>query len=138
MRVLIDLNQGNRQWLRRSRMLAWAIKPLLEGLVRVNQLYLRMHPNIPLLYKSGVRYKNEPKGQGFEEFVPIPTVMARRWGDCDDLAPWRCAELRERFREQATIRVQWKRHSDGTKLYHIVVRRGNNSIEDPSRLLGMK
>lgn len=138
MKVLIDLGRGARQWLRRSRMLAWAIKPLLEGNVRVNQLFLRTHPTTPWLYESGVVYKNEPKGQGYEEFALIPTVHERGWGDCDDLAPWRCAELRERAGEHAKIRVQWKKHPNGQKMFHIVVRRANGDIEDPSRVLGMR
>lgn len=139
MRVLIDLNRGNAGWLRRSRMLAWAIKPLCEALVRIDQLYLMMHPDTPLLYHSGVRYKNEPKGQPFEEFAPIPTLLERKWGDCDDLAPWRAAELRVRFREHATIRVQWRKVGPRReKLFHIVVRRADGSVEDPSHILGMR
>jgi hypothetical protein len=122
-------------------MLAWAIKPLCEALVRIDQLYLVLHPKVPLIYQSGVRYKNEPKGQPFEEFAPIPTLLQRGWGDCDDLAPWRAAELRTRYREHATIRVQWKRvrtRRGKEKLFHIVVRRANGAIEDPSRILGMR
>lgn len=139
MRILIDLNRGNSKWLRRSRMLAWAIKPLCEALVRIDQLYLMTHPETPALYSSGVRYQNEPQGQAFEEFAPIPTLLERKWGDCDDLAPWRAAELRVRHGEKAKIRVQWKRIGPGKeKLFHIVVRRADGSIEDPSRILGMR
>ena len=137
MKVLIDLGRGSGKWLRRSRTLGWAIKLLLEASTQVNQLYIRSHPGLPLLYQSGVRYQNEPRGQGYEEFAPLATVYERGWGDCDDLAPIRCAELRERFGERATIRVQWKKHPTG-KLFHIVVRRGDGSIEDPSRILGMR
>ncbi len=54
---------------------------------------------------------------------------------CDDLAPWRCAELRHQG-ERARIRIQWKRFPNG-KLFHIVVRRENGEIEDPSAILGM-
>ena len=139
MRILFDLNRGNPGWLRRSRMLAWAIKPLCEALVRIDQLYLVAHPNTPMLYESGVRYQNEPRGQPFEEFAPIPTLLGRKWGDCDDLAPWRAAELRVRGKENASIRVQWKRVGPNReKLFHIVVRRANGAIEDPSRILGMR
>lgn len=127
-------------------MLGNAIKPLLESLVLVDQIFLRTH-RVPLLYKSGVRYMEEPLnqaklGQGepqrVEEFAAIPAVLERGWGDCDDLAPWRCAELREHG-EPAKIRIQWKRHpTTGQKLFHIIVRRADGSIEDPSRLLGMR
>jgi hypothetical protein len=85
-----------------------------------------------------------------EEFASVPAVYARKWGDCDDLAPWRCAELRK-LGFQARIRIKWEKFPSG-KMYHIVVRRfgavpdfnprfmvrdGNSVIEDPSRALGM-
>ena len=62
--------------------------------------------------------------------------------NCDDLAPWRCAELRLREKEPAKIRIQWQRPTlrDGTKgrkYFHIVVRRADGRIEDPSAKLGM-
>jgi hypothetical protein len=68
----------------------------------------------------------------------------RIWMDvhnCDDLAPWRVAEL-QAHGEKAKIRIQWKRPtlangSKGKKYFHIVVRRQNGSIEDPSAKLGM-
>lgn len=138
MRIVIDLGKGGLEtgWLRHSRMLGSAIKPILEANVLVNQQYLRMHPQTPLLYQSGVRYQNEPAGQGYEDFALIPAILERGWGDCDDLAPYRVAELRERFGEAATIRIEWKKTRNG-KLYHILVRRGDGRIEDPSRMLGM-
>jgi len=129
------------------------IKALLDAQVRNNLLYLSLNPNTPLLYASGVRYKNEPNftfnGAPAEEFASIPIVLARKWGDCDDLAPWRCAELIHREGEHAKIRVQWRarRNANGTrgrKYFHIVVRRAKKDrfcnddlIEDPSALLGM-
>lgn len=115
-------------------MVGLAIKPLLDTLVVVNRLYLRLHPDTPLLYESGVRYREEPKDT-IEEFASIPVVLDRMWGDCDDLAPYRCAELLE-LGENASIRIQWRKGPKG-RLYHIVVRREDDSIEDPSRILGM-
>lgn len=61
--------------------------------------------------------------------------------NCDDLAPWRCAEL-QMHGEHAKIRVQWKRPTlsngkKGRKYFHIVVKRSNGFIEDPSEKLGM-
>lgn len=69
---------------------------------------------------------------------------SRIWLDvhnCDDLAPWRTAEL-QAHGEKAKIRIQWKRPilsngKKGKKYFHIVVRRENGSIEDPSAKLGM-
>jgi hypothetical protein len=122
------------------------IKALLDAQVRNNLLYLSLHRGVPPLYASGVRYRNEPTGQTFngqpaEEFALIPVVLARKWGDCDDLGPWRVSELIHAG-ERAKIRVQWRarRNADGTqgrKYFHIVVRRADGTIEDPSAKLGM-
>lgn len=149
MQVVCSLShgrEGTSNWLRKSRTFGTAIKALLDAQVRNNLLYLSLHPGTPMLYASGVVYKNEPTGQTFnglpaEEFAAIPVVLARKWGDCDDLAPFRVAEL-IRAGERAKIRVQWRarRNFDGTlgrKYFHIVVRRADGTIEDPSAKLGM-
>jgi hypothetical protein len=156
MKVVLNLGE-NPLWLRKSRNLALSLKRILEALVEVNQHYLREHPGVPLLYQSGVRYKEEPArhavlvmaSNGFEgrveEFASIQAVLERGWGDCDDLAPWRCAELRERFKQRAHIRVDWRRTKSG-RLFHIVVRKPDpltglvseeSPVEDPSAKLGM-
>lgn len=146
MKVLVNLGETNSGWTRKARLLAAALRPILESLVTVDQLFLANH-HVPRIYESGVRYKEEPsrhallsfQGSGkqrVEEFAAIPAILQRGWGDCDDLAPWRCAELRMQG-EKAKLRVQWRRQANGSKLYHIVVRRADGSIEDPSRLLGM-
>jgi hypothetical protein len=139
-------SEGTSNWLRKSRVFGTVIKALLDAQVRNNLLYLSLHRGIPPLYKSGVRYKPEPEGQTFnglpaEEFALIPVVLARKSGDCDDLAPWRCAELIHGG-EPAKIRIQWRARrnldgSSGRKYFHIVVRRSNGVIEDPSAELGM-
>jgi len=155
MKIEINLGEGNSNWLHPSRSLGGAIKPILEALTTVDLIYLTTH-HVPLLYQSGVRYQEEPRQsmtgseRPIEEFASVPEVFARKWGDCDDLAPWRCAELRK-LGFQARIRVQWKKFPNG-KMFHIVVRRdgnvpdfnprymvrdGNTVIEDPSRALGM-
>jgi hypothetical protein len=136
MKILVNLSRGKTSgWLHRSRILGVAIKAILDAQVKIDQLYLRLH-KCPPLYKSGVRYREEDPSKGFEEFACIPIVITRGWGDCDDLAPWRCAELREAG-EKAKIRIQWKKQGNGQKLFHIVVRRENGNIEDPSLILGM-
>ncbi len=132
MRMEIDL--GDHPSWRSSRLMGLALKPILEALTTVNHIFLTTH-HVPPLYASGVRYRNEPREWKNEHFDCIPVVLGRGWGDCDDLAPWRCAELRA-LGEKARIRIQWKRLPQG-KLFHIVVRRENGSIEDPSALLGM-
>lgn len=144
MMVLMNLSGEQSGWLHRSKRLAIAIKALLDAQVLINQVYLSLH-DVPPLYRSGVRYMNEPKKwliQGYpiaiEEFACIPEIIKRGFGDCDDLAPWRCAELR-RAGEKAKIRITWKANPvEGGKLFHIVVRRADGSIEDPSLKLGMR
>lgn len=146
MKVLVNLSGETSRWLKQSRMLGLAIKPILDALVTDDQLYLRVH-HVPPIYESGVRYMEEPVNQAklgggptyrVEEFAAIPAVIERGWGDCDDLAPWRCAELRENG-EAAKVRIQWKKNvASGQKLFHIVVRRADGRIEDPSLLLGMR
>lgn len=148
MQILCRLSpsDGPSNWLHRSQVLGLAIRPILEACVLNDMLYLALHKNVPALYASGVRYENEPhwtfQGEPVEEFAAIPIVMGRGWGDCDDLAPWRCAELRVKSRENAKIRIQWQRQKLpggklGRKYFHIVVRRADNTIEDPSAKLGM-
>ncbi len=155
MRVLVNLS-GEDRWLRHSRTMGIVLREVLRALTTVNQLYIQSH-HVPLLYESGVKYREEPSGKlcfkqaqrshvgkdfaigltgPVEDFAAIPVVIGRMWGDCDDLAPWRCAELREQG-EKAKIKVQWKRTRSGSKLFHIVVRRANGTIEDPSKRLGM-
>lgn len=148
MQILCALtaSDGTSNWLRRSRVFGTVIKAILDAQVRNNLLYLQLHPNTPKLYESGVRYKNEPEGQTcfgrpVEEFAAIPVVLSRMTGDCDDLAPYRVAELIHAG-VPAKIRIQWRarRNADGSqgrKYFHIVVRLPDGRIEDPSALLGM-
>jgi len=132
MDVLIAL--GEVPLFKRSRFLGIFIKPLLDALVSVNRLYLRMH-HVPPLYESGVRYMQEPPDGKPEEFAAIPVVLSRGWGDCDDIGCYRVAELQEAG-ERATIRITWRRVGR-RRTYHVLVRRADGRIEDPSRLLGM-
>lgn len=135
MKALINLGDGPSRWLRKSRTLGIAIQPVLHALVTVDQFFLKLH-HIPPLYQAGVRYQEEPLGQ-IEEFAAVPVVYERHWGDCDDLAPWRAAELRN-LGEKAKIRLQWKMLNTtrgewmsgkiGQKLYHVVVRRAKGAV----------
>jgi hypothetical protein len=84
---------------------------LMEGLVRVNQTHLRQFEEFrrrglvergyPSVYLSGLHYETE---KGTEIWPDIPSLlmgtMGRgnypgHWGDCEDLACYRVAELRE-------------------------------------------
>lgn len=112
----------------------------LEATIAANRLAIR-DGRVPPLYQSRVRYQAEPWAGQVEEFADAPTVLARGWGDCDDLAAWRVAELRETGDLGATIKIYWKLHSTNSEsvftIYHAEVRHGDGTVEDPSRLLGM-
>ena len=84
---------------------------LMEGLVRVNQTHLRQFAEFqrrglvergyPSVYRSGLHYETE---KGTEIWPDIPSILMGtmgkgtypgHWGDCEDLACYRVAELRE-------------------------------------------
>lgn len=109
------------------------IGPMLDCLVAINGAWLDRNPKAPMLYSCGVVYRREPKGQ--ERWASIPTVLALGYGDCEDLACWRTAEL-QRLGEAAHAIFTHKMTPSGV-LYHIKVRRADGSIEDPSKKLGM-
>jgi hypothetical protein len=90
----------------------------------------------PHLYESGVRYRREEHATlpGVERVQTPEETYAMGYGDCDDLAPWLAAS-RVVFdgRDDARPRAI---ESPGVG-YHVVVRYGDGSIEDPSARLGM-
>lgn len=84
---------------------------LMEGLCRVNQTHLQQFEefkkrglvpnNYPSVYRSGLHYETE---KGTEIWPDIPSLLMGTmgkgiypgpWGDCEDLACYRIAELRE-------------------------------------------
>lgn len=123
-----------------------AIAHLLRTLTLINVAYLSAHPEVPLLYASGVRYEEEPPGQ--EDWQDVPTTLRLGYGDCEDLACWRAAELQVRSRVPAWPYVISRQRPRGGILYHIQVRYPCREVsadgacrpltEDPSRRLGMK
>lgn len=98
---------------------------------------LRARP-LPSIYEAGVRYRREPtcRTDGVahvcEEFLTAHEVVARKFGDCDDLGPWLAAQLR--LTGDPKARAVAKPSAVG---FHIVVIRGDGTIEDPSAQLGM-
>lgn len=119
------------------------MKILLWALIALNLEYLKMNPGTPSLYRSGVRFIRENEGE--ELWPTIGVILANGGGDCEDLAAWRVAELRERG---IPARPAWRhrlvRMPSGQEatLYHILVYipkvgRIPAHLEDPSRLLGM-
>ena len=105
--------------------------PILQALTALNKRFLseRWTP----LYKSGVRYQREAKGQ--EEWATVPLVLRRQYGDCEDLAAWRAAELQLRGTDARAIALERPRRKG--RLYHVVVQHPDGRLEDPSRTLGM-
>lgn len=124
---------------------------LLAQLTAKDERWLRLNPHTPWFYEAGVRYQKEPPGQ--EKWLPIPAVLAQKWGDCEDLCCWRAGELRVRgdqYRNHRGILVRtppenarafWVDHRVEPTLkpgqYHIRVERADGRVEDPSAMLGM-
>lgn len=106
----------------------------LESVTRLDESMLR-NDQVPTLeegIKEGVRWKPEPPGE--EHFDHAKKVLQRKWGDCDDLAPWQAASLRHTGEDPQARAVVRK---SGPKRWHAVVRRGDGSIDDPSKRAGM-
>ena len=134
MKILTYLDSG---LMKRPKLAAGVVRLYLRALVISNAYYLKTHPDTPWLYKSGVRYAPEPNAGKFEEFAGIEQCLARKWGDCDDLAAWRAAEIRVKEGRPANILVYWRK-SGNRCIWHVQVRRTDTrEVEDPSRLLGM-
>jgi len=112
------------------------IGPALESVTRLNQALLKqgLVPRLSTLIRRGkVKWRPEPRGHG-EHFDAADTVATRGWGDCDDLAPYWAAELRETGIDP-NARVTIKR--TGPHRWHAIVRRSDGSIDDPSAAAGM-
>lgn len=102
--------------------------------INVGQVRRRL---VPLLYSSGVRYQREARGR---EHWNDALTCVQRWramrvgSDCEDLACWRAAEL-VALNVDPRARPMLRNVRPGLK--HAVVLRGDGSIEDPSKRLGM-
>lgn len=115
---------------------------MLECLVRINEAWLRAHPETPDLFDSGVYYQEEPPGQ--EDWCDIPTALKMRAIDCEDIACWCVAELRVRYGIPAQVYFTHQVRKEGGDLYHILVwippcpQYPNGRTVDPSADLGMR
>ena len=108
----------------------------LDVLTAANVVSMRRKPRAPL-YESGVRYQQEkrgPDGMRREEWLIVGELYRRGVGDCEDLGCARAGELQVQG-ERAYARAFPRR--DRKPGWHIKVVRGDGSIEDPSRILGM-
>lgn len=128
-----------------ARLSALICRRLLDSAILQNRILMRLarlrgRP-LPQLYKSGVRYRREPKAATFQELADVNTVYARGWGDCKHLVAIRCAEQLEKGK-QAHPLIYWRFDADGLpSIYHAELRHGPRDgvgpREDPSRFLGM-
>lgn len=106
----------------------------LEATTRLNESMLKSGeiPTFETGRKYGIRWRPEPPGG--EYFDHAKLVMGRKWGDCDDLAPWHAASLRHSGEDKRAKAIVTK---SGPKRWHAVVRRGDGTIDDPSKRAGM-
>lgn len=128
-----------------------AITAGVTGLMLMDIAWLKHYPNTPKLYQSGVIYVPEarreiPTKAGWpkekciveygEDWLTIPAVLKAKKGDCEDLAAWRAAELRQRG-VNATPYIKIRKLPNGAFRAHAVVKLPDGTIEDPSAKLGM-
>lgn len=114
------------------------LQAALETSTRANRALIEEEegriPPIRSAIRQGVRWRPEPPGTG-EELALAPVVVGRGWGDCDDLAPWRAAELRATGEDPGARAIAVR---SGPRRWHAVVRRSSGEIEDPSQWAGMR
>lgn len=112
-----------------------ALEAALEATTLANEQAI-LRGEVPALtdaISEGVRWKPEPYLDG-EHFDLAGIVAARKWGDCDDLAPWLAGELRASGDDEgARARV----YKSGPDRWHVVTETSDGQILDPSRWAGM-
>ncbi len=113
-----------------------ALAAMLEGLTAIDVMYLQRHPETPDIFKSGVRYMEEPPGQ--EEWQDVPTTLRLKYGDCEDLASWLAASMFVKQGVKAPAIYSSKKLPSGAVLYHIRNRFPTGEIFDVSKALGMR
>lgn len=116
----------------------------LAMLVQADRLYIRASrargQEVPALYDSGVRYlrdaeRGTQQSPDSELWLTIPDALSLGGADCKVLAAWRVAELQEDGEDAVPL---LKPPRAGGRVWHVVVQREDGTIEDPSKLLGMK
>jgi len=107
----------------------------LESVTRLNEQLLagQQVPTFERALRNGlVRWRPEPPGD--EHFDSADKVIGRRWGDCDDIAPYAAASLRHSGEDPGAFAEVEK---SGPNRWHAVVRRSDGSRDDPSLQAGM-
>lgn len=105
----------------------------LEATTRLNEQMIE-RGDVPLFdqVRDRIRWKPEPPGD--EHFDHAGVVLGRRWGDCDDMAPYAAATMRATGEDPGATAIVKR---SGPKRWHAVVQRSDGSIRDPSRETGM-
>lgn len=119
-----------------KRLSGEVIEAALEAVTRAAAREVRdgLAPTAAEGISAGVKWRPEAFPDG-EHFDLPSTVVARGWGDCDDLAPWHAGSLRATGRDPKARAVVRR---SGPQRWHVVVRRGDGSVEDPSVAAGMR
>lgn len=114
---------------------AEGLEAALEATALANEQSIRRGEVPPLseAIKKGVRWKPEPYLDG-EHFDLAHQVVTRKWGDCDDLAPWLAGELRASGEDPGAVPRVYK---SGPDRWHVVVQTSDGQILDPSKWAGM-
>lgn len=112
-----------------------ALEAALEATSLANEQAI-IRGEVPPLTEAidkGVKWKPEPYTDG-EHFDLSHVVARRKWGDCDDLAPWLTGELRATGEDPgARSRV----YQSGPNRWHVVTETSDGQILDPSKWAGM-
>lgn len=110
---------------------------LLDELVAEGESWFRAHPEVEHLYDLGIPYQRESAG---DEDWQLPEVtISRGYGDCEDLAIFVSAWLIARGVDRQARPILSYRNIPGRgRLWHVQVERGDGTIEDPSKVCGMK
>lgn len=160
MEVRTDIETGDLN----HREIAMVARELMRAVLLQNCFLLSR--GLPALYASKVLYQKEPWAPGYERFDNCKVVLARGWGDCDDLAPYRAADLRVFGDKNLGLdRCRFMKSGNcvhgtfvasgsgeilpccanvriycrpGSGVFHCETRLPDGSVEDPSRFLGMK
>lgn len=132
---------------------ALALRALLDCMVNLNLAYLRYH-SAPPLYESGVVYGRTdiweptkslylPNKHSHQRgrtlfWDPIGTSGGKQRGDCKSLSSALIAEYLMKGKKAEPV-FRWVKRKDHSGLldFHILVKTGLNTFEDPSAKLGM-
>lgn len=120
--------------LKDERTFATLVRNSLSAIAWLNCATLKAQPTFPLLFQSGVVFRNEPRG--IETFVDCVDCLDQGWGDCAHVTAWRVAELRVRYGVRARLCIKWKRLPEKKlRLFHVMARLPNGAVENTSKLL---